>query len=281
MRVAGITYKNITRTPVVSDRIAIARQAQGMIRGANPVYSVDIIKAAQLRSKVIEMDAGGEAVQLCSSGNLSAFMFACARREFICVDQTPFFNRTLGWATLGETPQELLARGLLGKMHRGYWHNNEDIAPFKEVSIFMLLESIAMGAEQLEVFEANEVQGLYKLVFDLQQEKYCVHFIQSLLDENSQIPFLDPTEAGIVMLKAGDGVLLKGPSYKYLESLVPKLKPGSLVITDRAIKNSLLIRRFELSDEEMGIAQSSCLYNFPDIIEDAKYGELRLLYQVK
>lgn len=280
IRATAIAYRNITTTPAVSERISIARDAHVMA-GVNPLYSKNAIKAALFRPRVDELDPGGDALNLCSSGNISHFMATCGRREFVCVDRLPLINRGFNWPVVGPPSQIVLASSARKMQRQGYWHNQLNIAHFQETGIFLLFEILAIGASQLEVFEAQGVDGLYKLVFDLQEQKYCVHFVQALLNAQTDILFIDPAKTGLVMLKAGDGPDLPGHSYQYLENLISKLMPGALIATDKPMGSPLLKNIFKEQADVFDASPAALRYLSPQIIEDGKYGQVRFLYQVR
>jgi len=278
MELGRIAYKNITQSPAVQTRLQIVRQALGYAGDVGgSVYSKSIMEVMRFQARVRELDPGRKSVYACSSGDLSHFMFATGKKEFFCFDMLPFFNdlsQGLGWLLFGESPIEVLVKADQVKRRRGHWHN-EFIKVFNETGIFMLFEVLGLGGQNPNVFEAQGIDGLYKINFDLQSERYCVHFKQANLQIGNEISLLEPSEIGLLMVKAGDGAGLANLAYEFLEqTVIPGLMPGALIFTDRSFNHDFLETLFQRSRQRN--------FSVPQRIDDyGKYGQIQFLYRVR
>lgn len=276
MRLGRIAYKNITHTQPVQTRLQIIHQALAFDQGCAMVYSKSVMEAMRFQARVRDLHPGGQSIYVCSSGDLSHFMFATGKKEFFCFDMLPFLNDSKhgpGWMLFGEHSSSVLSQAAFNKQRMSYWHN-QYIKIFNETGTFMLFEVLGLGGKNLNVFEAKGIDGLYKITFDLQSERYCVHFKQTDLKIGNEMLLLDPAEIGLLMIKAGDGAGLANLAYEFLErTVIPSLMPGALIFTDRRFESDLLKVLFQKQEAPAcGLPQR--------IMDDAKYGQIQFLYQL-
>ncbi len=276
MQLGRITYRNITQSQPVQTRLQIIHQALASGQGGSMVYSKSVMEAMQFQARVSDLHPGGKSIYICSSGDLSHFMFATGKKEFFCFDMLPFFHNSKhgpGWMLFGEHPSSVLSQAAFNRQRIGYWHN-QYIKIFNETGIFMLFEILGLGGENLNVFEAKAVDGLCKITFDLRSERYCVYFQQADLKIGNEMPLLDPAEIGLLMIKAGDGAGLANLAYEFLErTVIPDLMPGALIFSDRRFSCDFLEVLFQKPEAPAcGLPQR--------IMDDAKYGEIQFLYQL-
>jgi hypothetical protein len=244
----------------------------------NHSASLSLAMQAGLQIKKLGLPAGLGA-NLCSSGDMAHFIYATSMPEFFCCDQLRFFAQ-LDESRLGALMsfEEALMGAVEKRCDYGYWHNvYNDV--FDEIAVFALFEASALGGRNIQVFEIEGVPGVYKITFSLARVRYAVHFIQITLETGVILP----GSLGMIMIKAGQSSDGKGDTrkaYQLLETSIPNLHPGCLILADVPITHLLLgTPLFDLFENEPELL--TLPLEFQPYIEDHYYGKCRLLYQLK
>lgn len=206
MRLGRLTYKNITRTQPVQERIRMVREIQDQRPGISSTLSLNLLAGREIRSQIPAAALDREGVYFCFGGDVSSFISATGKRSFVAYDQFPLINEgwldQQTWMFMADFPEAVLEGAARGKQGSSYFHNTA-IFPFKEVGIFAIFDILGFGGTDLQVFEAVEKQGVYKLTFNLMEGNCQVVCVQDEIEPGRMPLFISEIEIGCMFIKAG------------------------------------------------------------------------------
>ena len=245
--IANIRFVDITQSKRVQSRLSLAKKALAGVSGVGCSFTRVVPMAQRVAENLTEEDRSRMGAHLCFAGDLSVMVHGFGIKNWIGLEARPFFNRDVE-DHLGNNfqfffrtfPEEILLRSARERVFYGYLHNTH-LRQFGEVASFLFFDIVSSNAENIKVYKAVDTNKLFKVSFDLGEERYRVLVLQETLTAGVMPDLLSGLPLGVVLIKAARG----GPANPYaaLETILPNFSKGALIISDRALGASCLSRK--------------------------------------
>jgi len=239
-----VKFSNISQTSPVQKRISLARAAIYSLPDKNCFAIPGNLTARKIAHRFPSDIRDGSCAYFCFGGDISLLVNGFGFRDAIGYDCRPMFNPRIDdeighqpTKAFDDTLEEFLAAAARERMKCGFLYNGF-LSRFNEVASFMFFDILALGGTDLKVFQTESGDQLYKITFDLHQQRFRVYVVRETLIKGNRPSHLEEVEPFTVLIRAGDSGF--SDPYAAIGHFSGSLPAGSLLVSDKEITSPQL-----------------------------------------
>jgi len=238
-RINRVKFNDITDTPPVQKRIALARLAISKYPEGSTSSIPSNLTARMIAGKLSELERRRPCIYFSFGGDATLLIDGFGAKIAIGYDRRPMFDDSIESQLNGSTWDKFRApllevlieankvREKINYLYNGY------LSHFGEIGGFMLFDILRAGGTGLRIFKAEEDGDLFKTTFTIAGATSRIYYSRTEISRTMVSNWLADFLPGIVLIKAGEGGI--SSPYNALCAIADSFPDGSLVISDQEL----------------------------------------------